>query len=384
MTMHTTLLEDIAPAGVEWTSPLAVWGWDQGRESAFAEHAAAGFVPGRVSAAGTVTLAQLPTGPAEVLIQRRFRRSAAGPAELPAVGDWLALEPIPDPDGRTRLAALRAVLARTSAFTRGETVGDHVRGQTLAANIDHAFLVSALTRDLNPRRIERYLLLSWASGARPVIVLNKADLADDLDSAFARVAAIAGGAPVHPVSALTGAGLDALDAYLRPGAAICLLGSSGVGKSTLANALLGTERQATAAVRDDDSRGRHTTTARELIPLPGGALVIDTPGLRSIGLWDDGDGLEEAFDDIARLARTCRFSDCRHDREPGCAVRAAIDAGDLAETRLDSQRKLEREVRSLQLRGDIAASRAESRRLGRMHREAGTRTRQRYDPEAWS
>jgi ribosome biogenesis GTPase len=351
---------------------LAGFGWTPEREAAFAPSRDEGLVPGRVIATGGFTRAVTADGTVEVVVQRRFRHAVRSGADMPAVGDWLALEPLPASGGDHPQAAVRAVLARSSAFARGDsTGGDHIAEQVVAANVDSVLLVSALTHDLNPRRIERYLLLAWASGAAPVLVLNKADLAEDLAGSLAAVGAVAGGTPIHPVSAVTREGLDGLAPYLASGRTVCLLGSSGVGKSTLANALLGEQRQLVRAERADDSRGRHTTTARELFPLPGGALLIDTPGLRSVGLWDDGTGLDQAFEDIGRFAEACRFSDCRHASEPGCAVRAAIAEGELAEERLDSHRKLEKELRALEIRNDVAAARAESRRWGRVHGKAG-------------
>lgn len=351
---------------------LSGFGWTPEREAAFAAYRAEGLIPGRVIATGGLTRAVTADGPVEVVIQRRFRHAVRSGADMPAVGDWLALEPLSASAGGHPQAAVRALLPRSSAFARGDTTGgDQVTEQVVAANVDTVLLVSALTHDLNPRRIERYLLLAWASGAAPVLVLNKADLAEDLAGSLAAVAGVAGGAPIHPVSAVTGEGLDGLAPFLAPGQTVCLLGSSGVGKSTLANALLGEQRQLVRAERTDDSRGRHTTTARELFPLPGGALLIDTPGLRSVGLWDDGAGLDHAFEDVGRFAAACRFSDCRHESEPGCAVRRAIADGELAEERLESHRKLEKEVRSLELRNDVAAARAESRRWGRMVGRAG-------------
>jgi ribosome biogenesis GTPase / thiamine phosphate phosphatase len=363
--------------------PLMAFGWTPEREAAFAQHAGGGLVPARVISTGGVMRAQTPDGPMDMVVQRRFRRAVTNAANMPAVGDWLAVEPIPDAAGRVgRQAAIRAILSRSSAFARGEaTSGQHVAEQVVAANVDTAFLVSALTRDLNPRRIERYLLLTWSSGAAPVVVLNKSDIVEDLAAAVAAVAAVAGDVPIHPVSAVTHDGLAGLAPYLVPGRTVCLLGSSGVGKSTLANALLGEARQLVKAERADDSRGRHATTARELFPLPCGALLIDTPGLRSVGLWDDGTGLDAAFDDLLTIAERCRFRDCRHASEPGCAVRAAIASGELAEERLLSHQKLDRELRALDLRSDTAAGRAEGRRLGRMYRAAGKTAQLRKEAE---
>ncbi len=353
---------------------IATFGWTPEREAGSAVHAAAGLVPGRVvSQQRDVTHAMTSAGPTDVFIQRGFRRSAAGTADFPSVGDWLALEPLSDRSA----AALRAVLPRTSAFMRGQADGGgRLHDQVLAANLDHVFLVAALTHDYNLRRIERYLALAWASGADPVIVLNKADLCEDVEARTLEVSEIAGNSPILTISAKTGDGLDLLLRYLTPGRTVALLGSSGVGKSTITNALLGEERQLVRETRADDERGRHTTTGRELFVLPGGALLIDTPGLRSIGLLDTEDGLGSAFDDIEALALRCRFTDCGHGVEPGCAVRQAIEIGELAPQRLLSRQKMEREIRSVERRQSAPASRAENRRFARSVRQV-TRTRAR-------
>ena len=382
MTGVDLIVPTVEPDPTPLPSALAAFGWTSERDVAFADHAAAGLVAGRVVSTGGVMRAMTADGSVDVVFQRRFKRGTASAADLPAVGDWLALEPMISSGMAAQQAAIRTVLPRTSAFARGEaTSGQHVAEQVVAANVDTAFLVSALNHELNPRRIERYLLLAWASGTVPVIVLNKADLASELATALAAVAAVAGDVPIHVVSAMTHDGLAGLRPYLGPGQTVCLLGSSGVGKSTLANALLGEERQLVGAERADDSRGRHTTTARELFPLPGGALLIDTPGLRSVGLWDGGSGLEQAFDDIARLADGCRFTDCRHESEPGCAVLAAIASGELAEARLESHRKLEKELRALDLRADAPTYRAANRRFGKMTRDAGKTAQRRKEAD---
>ncbi len=270
----------------------------------------------------------------------------------PAVGDWVAL------DGET----IVAVLPRRSAFVRN-AAGRSTEAQVLAANVDVAFLVTSFGPDLEPRRLERYLTSAWESGAAPAIVLTKADLVADPAAEAAEVEAIAFGVPVHVVSAVTGEGCEEIASYLRHGVTAVLLGSSGVGKSTLVNRLAGVELLRTRPVREDDGAGRHTTTHRELVLLPGGGMLIDTPGLRELQLWDGGDGgFEETFADVEELAPGCRFSDCSHTREPGCAVLAAVDEGVLPLDRLRSYRKLQRELRRNAARRGDARARAERRK----------------------
>lgn len=344
---------------------LTAWGWDAGFDAAFAPHRLAGLVPTRVVTATAGDYGVIaPDGERRATLSGRLRHAAADPTELPAVGDWVALEPAVDGADDARIVA---VLPRRSAFLR-HAPGDRSEAQVLAANVDTVFLVAALTRDLNPRRMERYLGAAWASGASPVVVLNKADLCADIGSAVRRIEGVAPGVPVVAVSAVARDGFDRLTPHLVAGRTVALLGSSGVGKSTLVNALLGEERQLVRATREDDERGRHTTTSRELIRLPGGSLILDTPGMRSLALWDD-EGIERAFADIEALAVACRFNDCAHDREPGCAVRSAIEAGELASARLESRRKLERELHALELR-TTSAARAADRRLGRLIKHA--------------
>jgi ribosome biogenesis GTPase / thiamine phosphate phosphatase len=277
----------------------------------------------------------------------KLRETADQDGDWPAVGDWVAMQMT----GGDNRAMLHAVLPRRSQFVR-KVAGKRVAQQVIAANVDTAFLVVALDGDFNLRRLERYLAQSWESGTRPVIVLNKADECDDVAARVADVASIARGIPVLSMSARSGSGLGAMDTFLTPGETIVLLGSSGVGKSTIVNKLLGRDAQVTQPVRQSDSRGRHTTTARELLRLPGGALIIDTPGLRELQLWDASDGVTESFADIEELASECRFRDCRHENEPDCAVLAAIVSGTLDPARWENRRKLEREQEFLQRKID--------------------------------
>jgi ribosome biogenesis GTPase / thiamine phosphate phosphatase len=338
---------------------MSALGWNPSREAEFEPYAAQALVPARVAArhrGGYVVYSAHGVRPAEVA--GRLRHAAVTAAELPAVGDWVAVQ-----DGEAAAAAtIHAVLERSTAFSR-KAAGDEAVEQVVAANVDIVLVVSAFGGDLNLRRLERYLAAAWESGARPVIVLNKSDLAVELEPVVAEIEAVAFGVPVHAVSALDGSGVSALAPYVGAGTTVALLGSSGVGKSSLLNRLLGQERQHVQAIRDD-GKGRHTTTHRELVPLPGGGLVLDTPGMRELGLWTVAAGVDETFADVADLAADCRFADCAHETEPGCAVRSAIAGGLLSEGRLESYRKLRREVERLELKTDPRA-RAEARRARR-------------------
>jgi ribosome biogenesis GTPase len=273
-----------------------------------------------------------------------------------AVGDWAEFASGDPP----RIVTVRP---RTSAFKRS-TTGRETRAQVVAANVDTVLLVNALDAPVNVRRIERALALGWQSGAAPAIVLTKADVIDagSLDDVLTAVHGVALGVAVHVVSAETGDGLDQLDPYLAPGHTVALLGPSGAGKSTLVNRLAGEEVMPTSSVRRD-GKGKHTTTHRELVPLPSGAMLIDTPGMRGLALWDADEGIEKAFADVEELRGQCRFADCSHVTEPGCEVMAAVADGRLDEDRLEAWRKLQRELRRLALRQDARLRVAEGKRL---------------------
>ena len=320
---------------------------DLGWSAELADNLEPGLVPGRVTAAHR---AAYDVQTADDVVRTRLPGRLVHESLDVAVGDWVGLG-----DG-----LIRTVLPRRSAIVRN-AAGRAVSLQTLAANVDIAFVVSSLGPDLEPRRIERYLVTIWESGAAPEIVLTKADRFDDPWKMVAEVEAVAIGIPVHVVSAITGQGCDALRAHIQPGTTAVLLGSSGVGKSTLVNRFVGHEQMAVKETRADDDEGRHTTSHRELIALPGGGVVIDTPGLRELQLWDGG-GLDETFSDVEELAGDCRFNDCSHTLEPDCAVLAAVDDGTLPAERFDSWRKLQKELRAIAIRHDHLLRKEEARK----------------------
>ena len=300
----------------------------------------------------------------------KLRLAADQGADWPATGDWVVVEV----HGADSSAVIQEVLPRRGKFVR-KSPGKKVNEQVIAANVDTALLVSALDGDFNPRRVERYLAQCWESGARPVIVLNKADACEEAREKAAEMERVAMGTAVCVVSARTGQGFGELEEFLRPGQTLVLLGSSGVGKSTMANRLLGQMVQEVQPVRESDSKGRHTTTTRELFVLPGGALLMDTPGLREMQLWDAEQGVAQTFSDIDALAGQCRFVDCRHEGEPGCAVLAALDGGTLDAARLENRRKLMREQEFLRRKVDPEARQEQKEQWKKIQRAA----RQKYE-----
>ena len=370
------------------TDPTGL-GWDAGWDEAFAPFAAGGRRPARVVAVHkeTAIVRGDAGGDRPASVSGRFRYDALAASDFPAVGDWVALEPAASMAGAEDAAIIAAVLPRRAAFVRSaadasrRTAGNLADEQVIAANVDIAFLVAGLDGDFNLRRLERYLAVAWSSGVTPVIVLNKADIARDLEGRLVAVEGIAPGVPVVVLSALTGDHVSDLTPYLLAGRTSVVLGSSGVGKSTLLNTLLGEQRQAVSDVREDDSRGRHTTTHRELFALPGGALLIDTPGIRSLEVAGADEGVDTAFDDITELATQCRFSDCRHAGEPGCAVRRAIADATLGEDRLASFRKLERELSYAERREDPRARAAEAKKWRQIHLDGRRHMDQKYGKE---
>lgn len=345
------------------TASLQELGWTSDRDAEIAPP----LRPARVAVAerGGYLVRGLEAGPSWATCTGRLLNEAGGPEDLPAVGDWVAI----DEGGQ-----IAAVLPRRSCFVR-KAPGGGSRPQVICANVDTVFVVTAVGADFSPRRIERYVAAIWSAGANPVIAVNKTDLEHDAVALAEILDEVAPAVDVLYTSALEGRGLDELTARIAPGKTVALVGSSGVGKSSLINRLVGSERQATAPVRDSDDKGRHTTTRRELCLLPGGGLVIDTPGMRELGLWDAVDGVEAIFADIEALADDCRFRDCGHEGEPGCAIAAALESGELSAERYDSYRDLLKELAYEARRADEQGYRDSKARWKAIHKSMRERNK---------
>jgi ribosome biogenesis GTPase / thiamine phosphate phosphatase len=303
-------------------------------------------------------------GEIDAIAAGRLKHHAESRADLPAVGDWVALRKRPDEDR----GAIQAILPRRSKFSR-RAAGNITGEQVVAANVDVVFLVMGLDHDFSVRRLERYMLLARESGAAPVVLLTKPDMCDDVAARVAEVVSTARELPVHVLNPRSSEGVDQVGGYMTPGVTGALLGSSGVGKSTIINRLVGRDIRKTREVREEDSKGRHVTTHRELIKLPGGGLIIDTPGMRELQLWDVNEAVRETFDEIAALAAECHFSDCRHREEPRCAVKAAVADGRVPQARYESYLKLQDELAHLAAKQD-ERERIEEKRQGKIGAKA--------------
>jgi len=339
-------------------------GWSEFFEREFESYLKLGHWAGRVALEerGAYRL-YTEHGEVSARVRGKLRFDSQSAADFPAVGDWVAVSK----RERDGIDQIHAVLPRRSKFSR-KAAGANTEEQVVAANVDTVFLVQGLDRDFNLRRLERYLVAAFESNAAPVVILNKADLTEDVERRITEAESVAPGTPVHAISSVSGQGLSEMGQYVLPGVTVAFLGSSGVGKSTLINRIIGEETQKTAEVRESDGRGRHTTTHRELILLKTGGLLIDTPGMRELQLWDAGGSLNEAFSDVESVAAACHFTDCQHQNEPGCAVREALADGSLDADRYESYVKLEKEIEYLDSRMDERLNLKRKSREKKIHR----------------
>jgi ribosome biogenesis GTPase len=360
------------------SADLDALGWSESLAAAHAPHHGLGRAPARVVAEDRGSYHVVgATGEQRAAVSGRFRFEAdEDPAAFPAVGDWVVIE-----GGVTGETIIHAVLPRRSALVR-QAAGRRTAAQVVGANLDVVFVVASLNGDLNPRRLERYVAVAWESGAEPVVLLSKADLGANLDDALVAVHAVAAGADVLVVSSFDGRGVEDVRTRIGPGRTAAFVGSSGVGKSTLLNRLAGAEVAVTREIREDDARGRHTTTRRELHLLPGGGLVLDTPGMRELQLWD-GDALDRTFADVDELVASCRFGNCTHHGEPGCAVEAALADGSLDRDRHASWQKLQREAAHHERRVDVLSRNAERKRWKQIHKAVRGHMDAKYGSEGW-
>lgn len=334
-------------------------------EDHFREFSGDGFIPGRIAVQNkTNYIVYSEHGELDAEVSGKFMFDAEGKDDYPAVGDWVVLRPLLD----EQKGIIEKVLPRQTSFSRKEA-GAKTEKQVLASNIDIVFIMTSLNQDFNLRRIERYLVLANECGISPVIVLSKSDLCEDVEEKINEVDNISGGVPVHAISSITKTGIDEISKYITDGKTIAVLGSSGVGKSTFINVLLGENELETGEVSGYKDKGHHITTKRELIVLPSGGLIIDTPGMRELQLWEGDGGLDDLFDDIARLILQCKFSDCTHKSEPGCAVRKAIKSGELDEERFRSYQKMKREVQYFEFRKDHLANIQEKKKWKKIHKQ---------------